>query len=87
MPNVDCCFGMHPPRSRSRGEWADPVSSIQYLVSGGRGRGTLCNKEDQMKEHSLTIGANLLLWVFPLALVLLVVAEDILDRCRRDPGQ
>jgi len=40
-----------------------------------------------MEEHSLTIGAHLLLWIFPLALVVLVVAEDILDRCRRDPGQ
>ena len=38
-----------------------------------------------MEEYSLTVGAHLLLWVFPLALVVLVVAEDILDRRKREP--
>ncbi len=30
-----------------------------------------------MHEHSLTLGAHLLLWVFPLVLVILVVAESV----------
>jgi cytochrome c-type biogenesis protein CcmH/NrfF len=33
-----------------------------------------------MEEHSLTFGAHLLLWVFPLVLVILVIVEDLLDR-------
>jgi len=32
-----------------------------------------------MEEYSLTLGAHLLLWTFPLALVILVVAESLLD--------
>jgi hypothetical protein len=33
-----------------------------------------------MEEYSLTLGAHLLLWVFPLALVVLVIGEDLHDR-------
>jgi cytochrome c-type biogenesis protein CcmH/NrfF len=40
-----------------------------------------------MEEYSLTVGANLLLWVFPLTLVVLVIVEDILDRRKREPDQ
>jgi hypothetical protein len=36
-------------------------------------------KETTMEEHSLTLGAHLLLWVFPLALVVFVVAESLID--------
>ncbi len=36
-----------------------------------------------MDEHSLTLGANLLLWVFPLVLTILVVGESLLDGRRR----
>jgi len=32
-----------------------------------------------MEEHSLTLGAHLLLWGFPLALIIFVVAENLLD--------
>ena len=32
-----------------------------------------------MEEYSLTLGAHLLLWGFPLTLVILVVAESLLD--------
>ena len=32
-----------------------------------------------MEQHSLTLGAHLLLWVFPLALTILVVAESVHD--------
>lgn len=35
-----------------------------------------------MEEYSLTLGAHLLLWVFPLVLVVLVIAEDLHDRLR-----
>ena len=42
-------------------------------------------KEATMEEHSLTFGAHLLLWVFPLTLVVLVIVEDILDRRKREP--
>ena len=40
-----------------------------------------------MNEHSLTLGAHLLLWVFPLALVVLVVVEDRLDALKRKVGR
>jgi len=40
-----------------------------------------------MEEHSLTLGAHLLLWGFPLALVILVVADTFLDRRRREAGR
>jgi cytochrome c-type biogenesis protein CcmH/NrfF len=32
-----------------------------------------------MQQYSLTIGAHLLLWVFPVALVVLVILENYLD--------
>ena len=37
-----------------------------------------------MEQYSLTLGAHLLLWVFPLTLVVIVLVEDFLDR--RQPG-
>lgn len=37
-----------------------------------------------MEEYSLTVGAHMLLWVFPLTLVVLVVVEDLLDRRKRE---
>ena len=40
-----------------------------------------------MEAHSLTLGAHLLLWGFPLALVILVVAETLLDTWWREPKQ
>jgi hypothetical protein len=33
-----------------------------------------------MEQYSLTLGAHLLLWVFPLVLVVIVLVEDFLDR-------
>ncbi len=38
------------------------------------------NKESTMEQYTLTLGAHLLLWVFPLALVAIVLVEDFLDR-------
>jgi hypothetical protein len=35
-----------------------------------------------MEEYSLTLGAHLLLWVFPLVLVVGVIVEDLLDRLK-----
>ena len=35
-----------------------------------------------MEEYSLTFGAHLLLWVFPLVLVVLVIAEDLHDQLK-----
>jgi hypothetical protein len=35
-----------------------------------------------MDEYSLTLGAHLLLWVFPLVLVVVVIAEDLHDRIK-----
>jgi hypothetical protein len=37
------------------------------------------HKEEAMEEYSLTLGANLLLWVFPVLLVVGVIAENLLD--------
>ena len=37
-----------------------------------------------MEEYSLTLGAHLLLWAFPLVLVVLVIVEDLHDRLK--PG-
>jgi hypothetical protein len=49
-------------------------------ADAGAGRGTVhFHAEELMDEHSLTLGANLLLWVFPLVLTILVVAERLLD--------
>jgi hypothetical protein len=39
-----------------------------------------------MPEHSLTLGGHLLLWVFPLALAILVVVESLVDGRRRADG-
>ena len=36
-------------------------------------------------DYTLSLGANLLLWGFPLALIILVVAETILDTWWREP--
>ncbi len=36
-------------------------------------------------EYTLTLGAKFLLWGFPLALVILVVAETLLDTRWREP--
>ena len=36
-------------------------------------------------EYTLTLGAKFLLWGFPLALVILVVAETLLDTWWREP--
>jgi hypothetical protein len=36
-------------------------------------------------EYTLSLGANLLLWGFPLALIILVVAETLLDTWWREP--
>jgi cytochrome c-type biogenesis protein CcmH/NrfF len=40
-----------------------------------------------MEDSSLTFGAHLLLWVFPLALVVLVVGRDLLDRFKPESEQ
>jgi cytochrome c-type biogenesis protein CcmH/NrfF len=37
-----------------------------------------------MEEYSLTFGAHLLLWVFPLVLVVGVIVEDLLDRLKTE---
>jgi hypothetical protein len=43
-------------------------------------------KETVMEQYSLTLGAHLLLWGFPLSLVILVVAESLLDSRRGGKG-
>ena len=40
------------------------------------------HEEAAMEEYSLTLGAHLLLWVFPVVLVVVVIAEDLHDRWR-----
>jgi hypothetical protein len=45
------------------------------------------HKEEAMEDHSLTLGAHFLLWVFPLILVVAVIAESLLDARTRDDGQ
>ena len=35
-----------------------------------------------MEEYSLTLEAHLLLWAFPLVLVVLVILEDLFDRLK-----
>lgn len=32
-----------------------------------------------MEQHTLSLGAHILLWVFPLVLTVLVVADSVLD--------
>lgn len=40
-----------------------------------------------MEEFSLTLGAHLLLWAFPLVLVVVVIVEDLHDRLKQGPKQ
>jgi hypothetical protein len=40
-----------------------------------------------MEQFNLSLGAHLLLWVFPLALVILVFVENFLDGPEREPHQ
>ena len=40
-----------------------------------------------MEGHALTLGAHLLLWVFPLVLAVLVIVENLLDKHTREPGR
>jgi len=44
-------------------------------------------EESVTDQYTLTLGAKLLLWGFPLALVILVVAETLLDTWWREPKQ
>ncbi len=44
-------------------------------------------EDSVLEEHALTLGAHLLLWGFPLALVVLVVVETLLDTWWREPRQ
>jgi hypothetical protein len=39
-----------------------------------------------MSNYSLTLGAHLLLWVFPLALFVVVIVENLLDARDRESG-
>ncbi len=39
-----------------------------------------------MPDHSLTLGAHLLLWGFPLALFIVVIVENMLDARGRKAG-
>ena len=66
------------------GGWIEHLgSSIQHRV-GGRGAVHSAHKEAAMEDYSLTLGAHLLLWAFPLVLVVLVIVEDLHDRLK--PG-
>ncbi len=38
-----------------------------------------------MEHFNLSLGAHLLLWVFPLALVILVFVENHFDGAEREP--
>ena len=59
-------------------------SRISYLA-GWVGTVHSAHKEAQMEEYSLTLGAHLLLWVFPLALAVGVIVENLLDaRAKED---
>ena len=55
----------------------------------GRRAGTLhfAAEDSVTDEYTLTLGAKFLLWGFPLALVILVVAETLLDTWWREPKQ
>jgi hypothetical protein len=54
---------------------------------GGRGALHSAHKEAAMEEYSLTLGAHLLLWVFPLALAIVVIVENLLDARNREGGR
>jgi len=44
-------------------------------------------KETVMEEFSLTLGAHLLLWGFPLVLIIVVVVESLLDARKGETGR
>jgi hypothetical protein len=72
------CVNLRHLRANMGGrvEFRNPKSEL----GGGAGTIHSAHKEAAMEEHSLTFGAHLLLWVFPLVLVVLVIVEDLLDR-------
>lgn len=45
---------------------------------------TLSAEAPDMEQFNLSLGAHLLLWVFPLALVILVFVENFLDGPARE---
>ena len=49
------------------------------------GRVHFAAEDSVTDEYTLTLGAKFLLWGFPLALVILVVAETLLDTWWREP--
>ena len=40
-----------------------------------------------MEEQSLSLGAHLLLWVFPLVVTVSVAVERLLDRRQKEPNR
>jgi hypothetical protein len=48
-------------------------------VGGGAAAVHSAHKEEAMDDYSLTLGAHLLLWVFPMLLAAVVIVENLLD--------
>ena len=72
---------MHPEQSSAISDVTGWAGGSGIWYPGGRvGTVHSAHKEAAMEEYSLTLGAHLLLWAFPLVLVILVVAEDLHDR-------
>ena len=69
------------------GGWILHLESCILNLAGCAGAVHSAHKEAAMEEQSLTLGAHLLLWVFPLLLVVVVIIEDLLDRRKREPGR
>ena len=58
------------------------LASCILNLAGCAGAVHSAHKEAAMEEYSLTLGAHLLLWAFPLVLVVLVIVEDLHDRLK-----
>jgi hypothetical protein len=58
------------------------LASCILNLAGWLGAVHSAHKEAAMEEYSLTLGAHLLLWAFPLVLVVLVIVEDLHDRLK-----
>jgi len=73
---------LHTGFNRRFGRLPHKVSSLKppgFPNSAEGVRGTLSAEAPDMEHYNLSLGAHLLLWVFPLVLVILVFVENFLD--------
>ncbi len=86
LSSTSCRRARHPlgKRFERRAAW-NQVAPRRGTDTGRAGTLHFAAEDSVTDEHTLSLGANLLLWGFPLVLVILVVAETLLDTWWREP--